>query len=120
MVILQRTTVYFRNVAGVMVPEVMEAGDVLVFRGDAVHCGGEWTESDQIAAMSKFGDKKSSAKLMVSMWTWTSYAEIGKVSRRTLIPTNLVRFILVRFSQYCRLIGSQLMVFLMLAVEVES
>ena len=56
MVILQRTTVYFRNVAGELVPEVMEAGDVLVFRGDAVHCGAEWTASDQLAAMSKFND----------------------------------------------------------------
>jgi hypothetical protein len=31
LVVLQRTTGYFRNVAGVLVPEVMEAGDVDIF-----------------------------------------------------------------------------------------
>jgi hypothetical protein len=34
----------------------MVAGDVLVFRGDAVHCGAELTERDQNDAFSKFGD----------------------------------------------------------------
>jgi hypothetical protein len=67
MVVLQRTTVYFRDVAGVMVPEVMEAGDVLVFRGDAVHCGAEWTESDQIAAMSKLKPTQRFLPSLVSL-----------------------------------------------------
>lgn len=56
MVVLQPTKVYFRNVAGVLIPEHMNAGDVLVFRGDAVHCGAEWTEEDQLQAVKEFGD----------------------------------------------------------------
>jgi hypothetical protein len=52
MVVLQPTTVYFRNVDGVMVPVRI----CLVFRGDAVHCGAEWTVADQRAALVTFGD----------------------------------------------------------------
>ena len=85
MVVLQRTTVYFRNVAGLLVPEVMEAGDVLVFRGDAVHCGAEWTESDQLAAMSEVGDNFNFRLFSyVPSWRKVEFLIVWKPTQRFL------------------------------------
>jgi hypothetical protein len=85
MVVLQPTKVYFRNVAGVLIPEHMNAGDVLVFRGDAVHCGAEWTEEDQLQAVEEVGDVFNFRLFSyVPSWRKVEFLIVWKPPRRFL------------------------------------
>lgn len=54
--VLQPTKLYFVNAEGVQVPEVLTAGDVVVWFGDVDHCGAEWTDIEAAEASQTFGD----------------------------------------------------------------
>lgn len=56
MTVLQPTKLYFADENGKLVPECMEAGDVVVFAGDTDHCGAEWSKKDGLDAFASFQD----------------------------------------------------------------
>ena len=56
MTVLQPTKLYFVDAEGVQVPEILEAGDVVVWFGDVDHCGAEWTEAEAANSFATFGD----------------------------------------------------------------
>lgn len=50
------TQLYFADAEGKLLPIVMSAGDVLVFAGDADHCGAEWTNEESRVSSQTLGD----------------------------------------------------------------
>ncbi len=57
MVALQATRLYFVDANGILVPENLTAGDVVVFAGDVDHCGAEWNFASGKDAYQAFGDR---------------------------------------------------------------
>ncbi len=56
MTILQPTKLFFVDENEKLVPESMEAGDVLVFAGDTDHCGAKWSKQGGHDAVASFQD----------------------------------------------------------------
>ena len=56
MTVLQPTKLYFVDAEGVEVPEILEAGDVVVWFGDVDHRGAEWPAAEAANSFATFGD----------------------------------------------------------------